>query len=141
MEFSEVIEAQQINLRAVASTETETPAVLTKRDIPAGIPMTNRLDKLTLDQARFAIQNGDAWFSYLKANGGEIDQSTGASSVEITPAEQFKAICDTLENVRLVFTGNMARADLGREQIVEWVAMLQWTLPVLPTEYEHQRRH
>lgn len=77
MEFSEVIEAQQIDPGAVAPTETETPAVLTKRDIPAGMLMTNRLDKLTSDQAVCVLHNGEAWIAYLKANGGEIYQSTG----------------------------------------------------------------
>lgn len=60
------------------STETETPVsdpepqqVLTQSDIPAGMPLTNRLDKMTRAQAVWAIQNGDAWLAYLKANGGE----------------------------------------------------------------------
>ena len=135
MEFSEVIKAQQIDPGAVAPTEIETPAVLTKRDIPAGMPMTNRLDKLTSDQAVCALRNGEAWIAYLKANGGEIYQSTGASSVEITPTEQFKAICDTHENVWLVLTGNMARADLGDSGMGSYAPV--W-VSVLPAG-EHQR--
>ena len=41
-------------------------------DIPEGMPLTNRLDKMTGDQARWAIQNGDAWIRYLRSQGGEI---------------------------------------------------------------------
>lgn len=84
--------------------------VLTDSDIPVGTPMTNRLDKLTSDQAVWALQNGKAWLAYLKANGGEIYQSTGASAVEGSPAEQYKAICDMLEGVWLALVGK--RRDL-----------------------------
>ena len=30
------------------------------------------LNKMTGDQARWAIQNGDAWIRYLRSQGGEI---------------------------------------------------------------------
>ena len=38
-------------------------------DIPPGMPLTNRLDKMTIEQGRWAIRNGDAWIAYLKAKG------------------------------------------------------------------------
>ena len=40
--------------------------------IPEGMPRTNRLDKMTREQAVWAIKNGDAWIAYLKKYGGEI---------------------------------------------------------------------
>ena len=89
-----------------------------------------------MDQVAWAIRNGDAWIAYLEANGGEVYQSTGASAVEITPAEQYKAICDTLERVWLALTGNMKRRDLGADQIPEWVETLQSALEVMPSGYE-----
>ena len=97
------------------------------------------MDKITVDQVAWAIRNGDAWIAYLEANGGEVYQSTGASAVEITPAEQYKAICDTLERVWLALTGNMKRRDLGVDQILDWVDMFQWAVAVMPSGYECQR--
>ena len=41
-------------------------------EVPEGMPLTNRLDKMTVEQAIWAIRNGDAWLAYLKAKGGEI---------------------------------------------------------------------
>ena len=38
-------------------------------DIPPGMPLTNRLDKTTMEQGRWAIRNGDAWIAYLKEKG------------------------------------------------------------------------
>ena len=38
-------------------------------DIPPGMPLTNRLDKMTIEQGRWAIRNGDAWIAYLKEKG------------------------------------------------------------------------
>ena len=141
MEFEQVIETQKTKLAVVAPIETETPVVLTDRDIPVGMPRTNRLDKLTTELAVWAIRNGDAWLAYLKANGGEIVEHTGASAVEVTPAEVFMAICDTLENVWLSLTGNMKRRDLDPSSLNEWCDTLQWALAVFPKKgYEGPRR-
>ena len=56
--------------------DTSVPArsVLRKSavDIPEGMPLTNRLDKMTVEQTRWAIQNGDVWIQYLRSQGGEI---------------------------------------------------------------------
>ena len=38
-------------------------------DIPPGMPLTVRLDKMTREQARWAIRNGDTWIAYLKEKG------------------------------------------------------------------------
>ncbi len=97
------------------------------------------MDKITVDQVAWAIRNGTAWLEYLEANGGEVYQSTGASAVEVTPAEQFDAICDTLENVWLALTGNVKRRDLGVDQILDWVDMLQWAVAAMPSKYERQQ--
>lgn len=35
-------------------------------DIPPGMPLTNRIDKMTIEQGRWAIRNGDTWIAYLK---------------------------------------------------------------------------
>ena len=65
--------------------------------------------------------------------------AVSASELELSPAEQFDAICDTLENVWLALTGNMKRRDLGVDQILDWVDMLQWAVAVMPVGYERQR--
>lgn len=65
------IERAKITEFALTENETETlPIVLTDFDLPAGMPLTNHLDKMTREQAVFSIRNGDAWLAYLKANGG-----------------------------------------------------------------------
>ena len=129
MDFSEVIANQKNELVVAPVKETENEkaavAVLTDSDIPKGMSLTHRLDKMTTEQARFAVQTGDAWVTYLQANDGAVYQSTGAASVEVSPAEIYKAICDTLENVWLALTSNMKRCDLGTEQIKEWCETLQ----------------
>ena len=33
--------------------------------IPENMPLTNRLDKMTREQAIWVLQNGDAWVEYL----------------------------------------------------------------------------
>ena len=45
-------------------------------DIPVGMPLTNRLDKMTTEQAKWAIRNGTAWIAYLKeqqASGVDVE--------------------------------------------------------------------
>lgn len=48
-----------------------TPKITTTpfENIPEGMPMTNRLDLLTKEQAVWAIKNGDAWIAFLKQEG------------------------------------------------------------------------
>ena len=38
-------------------------------DMPPGMPLTNRLDKMTVEQGIWAIHNRDTWIAYLKAKG------------------------------------------------------------------------
>ena len=38
-------------------------------EIPEGMPLTNRLDKMTRPQALWSLENGDAWVKYLRSNG------------------------------------------------------------------------
>ena len=71
--------------------------------IPAGMPLTNRLDKLATEQAKWAIENGNAWIAYLKAQrevGVDVDR-VEHKPIEAyeppTPAERYQAICDILE--------------------------------------------
>ena len=137
MEFEQVIETQKTELAAVAGETEPVPVVLTYRDIPQGIPLTNRLDKMNVEQAAWAIRNGDAWLVYLKANGGEVYEHTGASAVEVSPAEVYKAICDRLENVWLALVAE--NETLEPEQIPGWIDTLQWALQSLPVEYERQQ--
>ena len=139
MEFSEVIATQKLELGAVApvnENEKAAVAVLTDSDIPAGMPRTNRLDKLTTDQAVWVIRNGDAWLVYLKANDGEVVEYTGASAVEVTPAEVFMAICNTLENVWLALVAE--NETLEPEQIGDWCETLQCVQALVPKEYQRQ---
>lgn len=62
---------RKINEMATTKSEAEM-RLSTGIKVPEGMPLTNRLDKMTTEQARWAIRNGDAWLAYLKAKGGEI---------------------------------------------------------------------
>ena len=97
------------------------------------------MDKITVDQVAWAIRNGDAWIAYLQANGGEVYQSIGASAVELSDEQKYQCICKVLDRVWLALTGNMKRRDLGVDQILDWVDMLQWAVAVMPSGYECQR--
>ena len=111
--------------------------VLIESDIPAGMPLTNRLDKMSREQAIWAIQNGGTWLAYLKAHSGAVYAGESASDIEVSPADQFKAICETLNRVwwALVGKGDTLRS----EQIPEWGDTLNWALEVLPVEYDRHR--
>ena len=113
MEFEQVIETQKTELAAVAGETEPVPVVLTDSDIPR-MPRTNRLDKMTTAQARWALNHGDAWLVYLKSNDGEVYQSTGASETELSDVEKYQGICKVLDRVWLSLTGNMKRRDRQR---------------------------
>ena len=54
-------------INEVATTKSKAASrSLTGIEIPKGIPLTNRLDKMTKVQAIWAIRNGDDWIAYLK---------------------------------------------------------------------------
>ena len=60
-------------INEMATTESEAASrSSTGIEVPEGMPLTNRLDKMTVEQAIWAIRHGDAWLAYLKAKGGEI---------------------------------------------------------------------
>ena len=107
---------------------------LTAADLPGEMPLTNRLDKMTCEQAIWAIANGTAWIAYLKAHEGEVYQPS-AKPVEVSDAEKYQAICDVFESVWLDLTENMKRSYLETDQIPVWVETLQWAIKVLPEGY------
>ena len=55
-------------------------------DIPEGMPLTNRLDKMTVEQARWAVRNGDRWLAYLREHGGEIFPAVNNINAKSEPA-------------------------------------------------------
>ena len=133
-----MIATQKLELGAVAPIETDpVPFVLTDRYIPAGMPLTNHLDKMNIEQAAWAIRNGTAWIAYLKANGGEVyAPAASAGGLSVTPVEVFKAICEVLENVWLALVAE--NETLEPEQIGDWCETLQCVLAVVPKEYQRQ---
>ena len=55
-------------IEEMATTKSEAASRLsTDIEIPDGMPLTNRLDRMTREQATWAIRNGDDWIAYLKA--------------------------------------------------------------------------
>ena len=116
------------------STQTSL-VVLSERDIPAGMPLTNRLDKKNVEQARWAVHNGDAWVAYLKAQGGVI--SAGSSvTVAVSDTEKHKAIFDTLDRVWLDLTDNGKKQGVSDSDKAEWLDSLHWAVAVIPSGYE-----
>ena len=91
--------------------------------IPAGMPLTNRLDKMTPDQAIWAIENGDAWIAYLKEQS-EAGQDVsvieyGEQPVQngtVSDADAYKAICEVVDRVWKGLTDNMKRKTLRHNQ-------------------------
>ena len=61
----------------MATTKSEsTSRSPTDIEIPDGMPLTNRLDKMTFDQGKWAILNGDDWVAYLRkqrASGEDVE--------------------------------------------------------------------
>lgn len=54
-------------INAIPSIHCKSDSELLKDEkIPDSMPLTNRLDLMTPEQAIWAIQNGDAWIAYLK---------------------------------------------------------------------------
>ena len=136
MKFNEVI--AELNSKAIPDLyQAELP--LTASDLPGNMPLTNRLDKMTVEQARWAIQNGTAWIAYLKeTNAGEVYQPD-PKNVEVSDADKYQAICDTLTRVWLDLTDTMKRKHLRPHQDPVWVDTLQWAVSVIPDCYKNQR--
>ena len=111
--------------------------------IPEGMPMTNRLDKMTTEQAKWSIRNGDAWITYLKeqrADGVDVSLvEPNAEPVVVSAVEKHKAICDVLEKVWLDLTDNASRSYLKKEQIPDWIKLLEWAIKAIPLGFENYR--
>ena len=58
---------------------------------------------------------------------------------EVSDADTYQAICDTLERVWLELTDSMQRSYLEKHQIPDWVDTLQWAIKALPEGYEKHR--
>ena len=128
MNFMDIVRSEKAKLAEVVrldidiETEPSSSSVLTDSDIPESMPLTNRLDKMTVDQGAWAIRNGTAWIAYLKANGVEVYQSpatASATDIEVTPAEVHNAICQTFENVWLAMLKESGGGTLELEQILD----------------------
>ena len=117
----------------------------TTENRPAGMPLTNRLDKMTVEQGRWAIRNGDAWLAYLReqqASGADVDLVESKAKqvyAPLTSAEKYEAICSVLESVWRELTDGLKGKPLGDGQIRDWVDILQWAIKEIPLGYEKQR--
>ena len=131
-----------------AATEQSNPVTSDTflETMPGNMPLTNRLDKMTRDQAIWAIENGDAWIAYLQEQS-EAGQDVsvieyGEQPVQngtVSDADAYKAICEVVERVWKGLTDNMKRKTLRKNQIPEWVEILHWAIKSLPVGYERQR--
>ena len=146
MDFLDVID----RLKASANPATEQPNPAASDNpidaMPGNMPLTNRLDKMTRDQAIWAIENGDAWITYLKeqsAPGHDVSViEYGKQPVQtgtVSDADAYKAICEVVDWVWKGLTDNMKRKTLRAAQIPEWVEILHWAIKSLPVGYERQR--
>lgn len=109
---------------------------LATADLPENMPLTNRLDKMTIEQARWAIRNGDAWIAYLEATEGEVYQPK-QEKVEVSDADKHNAIFAILEKVWLDVTDHKPLSK--PKEACEWVATLRWALRFMPKTYEARR--
>lgn len=121
-----------------SNPESPPPSVLTAEDLPADMPLTNRLDKMTSDQARWAFKNGDAWLTYLRANGGEVVEYAPAIEVEVSDAEKRDAIFSVLGRVEASVIDK--QGNVISEHQSEWVKTLEWALEMMPACFESIRR-
>ena len=131
-----------------AATEQSNPVKLDAflESMPGLMPLTNRLDKMTRDQAIWAIENGDAWIAYLQKQseaGREVSViEYGEQPVQndtVSDADRYKAICDVVDRVWKGLTDNMKRKTLRATQYQDWVSTLEWAIKALPEGYERQR--
>ena len=147
MDFFDVIEKHRPKNDDVLeqSNPDETPEASDKLldTIPEGMPLTNRLDRMTQEQGAWAIRNGTAWIAYLKeqkAEGHDVKLvESDAKPVNVSDADKYQAVCDILESVWLELTDNMQRVYLQTEQIPDWVDVLQWAVKAIPVGLEAHR--
>ena len=114
--------------------------------MPGNMPLTNRLDKMTPDQAKWAIENGDAWIAYLKEQSEACQDVSvieyGEQPVQngtVSDADAYKTICDVVDRVWKGLTDNMKRKTLRADQRPDWFSILEWAIKVMPEGYERQR--
>ena len=146
MDFNNVMARWQA--RISESTEQPDPAASDNPidTMPENMPLTNRLDKMTRYQAIWAIENGDAWIAYLQEQS-EAGQDVsvieyGEQPVQndtVSDADAYNAICEVVDRVWKGLTDNMKRKTLRKNQIPEWVEILQWAIKAFPVGYERQR--
>lgn len=118
--------------------EPPAPSVITASDLPADMPLTNRLDALTAEQAQWVLQNGDAWLPYLKSNGGDVTEYEPFIEVELSDAEKRDAIFSMLRRVESSAIDK--RGEILQDHKTEWVEMLEWALSEMPTCFGSIRR-
>ena len=118
--------------------EPPPPSPLIAENLPADMPLTNRLDAMTSEQARWAIQNGDAWLSYLKANGGEVVEHIPAPEVKVSDAEKRDAIFSVLGRVEASVLDK--HGGVIPQHQTEWVETLEWALSEMPACFVSIRR-
>lgn len=111
---------------------------LTAADMPADMPLTNRLDKMTSDQARWAFENDDAWLTHLRANGGEVVEFAPVIEVEVSDAEKRDAIFSVLGRVEASVIDK--QGNVMPQHHPEWIETLGWALEMMPTCFESIRR-
>ena len=146
MDFNNVMAIWQA--RIDESTEQPNPVASDNPidTMPGNMPLTNRLDKMTRDQAIWAIENGGAWIAYLQEQS-EAGQDVsvieyGEQPVQngtVSDADAYKAICEVVDRVWNGLTDNMKRKTLRNNQIPDWVEILHWANKALPVGYERQR--
>ena len=118
--------------------EPPAPSVITASDLPADMPLTNRLDKMTSEQVRWAIKNGDAWLEYLKSNSGDIVECVPAIEVEVSDAEKRDAIFSVLGRVESSVIDKQGNV-ISKHQ-TKWVETLAWALSEMPACFVSIRR-
>ena len=123
-----------------SESEPELVSELTEADIPADMPLTNNLDKMTKKQAVWAIRNGGAWLAYLKSHDGEVYQHATVSDADVSDAEKYAKICSVLDKVWLEITEDRQKPLLDPENVQEWLETLEWADRVMPDQYESARK-
>ena len=106
-------------------------------DVPAGMPLTNRLDEMTREQAIWAIRNGDAWLAYLKSKGVSIFES-GNQTDQVLDADKYEAISRTLDRVYIALKKSAHTQD---EKAAAWLDTLKWADDQVPESYDSLRKH
>ena len=133
-------EVLPVDIPSPEISESEAVAGLTDAEIPDGMPLTNRLDKMTFEQGIWAIRNGEAWLAYLKAHDGEVYQTIPTADVKVSNKDKYEVICSVLEKVWLQMTEKCQESLLNPEDVPEWLEVLKWANGVMPSSYASARK-